>query len=89
MSEVLDDPMQMLNSQSNPPLILVNITHKRVASNQDEIDDEDTQTPSVHEFDFQNFEEYESSIKLYVQHFEIFVDKLMVGTTLKNFIKLQ
>lgn len=43
-SEVLDDPMQLLNSQANPPLILLNLTYTRVSSNQ--IDDENSKSIS-------------------------------------------
>jgi len=39
--------------------------------------------------DFLDNEEYETSLKFYIQHFEIYVDKLMIGTTLNNFIMLQ
>ena len=84
MKDLQSDPMQMLNSSSSPPLILLNLTLNKVASNQEEEED-----ISVFEIDFQNLEQYETSFKLYIQHFEVYIDKLMIGTIFNNFIKIQ
>ena len=92
MSEILDDPMQLLNSQTNPPLFLVNLTYTRVSSNQIEMKVKGPFQSRVYlepSRDLHTIEEYDASLKLYVQQFEIYIDKLMVGTTLKNFTKLQ
>lgn len=70
------DPIELLNASSNPPLVLLSYTITTISSNQNEI----SQDNSIKDNDMFNLDEYETSIRLHIQHFEIFYDALLIRT---------